>query len=419
MRTDELIRTNPERPADVDAARLGRLKARRKIWLKVHCWLGLVLGFFLSIFGLTGSILVFHAEINELLNPALLTVTPPQEGVSFRPLSELVDAGRRLMPANAKHTFATYPRDERTALQLSYALPVAGGGTESWQVAVDPYTAQVIGKRLMNTSESLFPKPFIGFVFVLHYALLLKGDLGGVLAGILGTLLIISVLTGLIVWWPLTGKWRKALTIKHKASAERFNHDLHKTFGFYSAAVLAPVLFSGIYMNLPEHVAPVLELFSPVTYRYWFRSVPIPGQEPITMAEAVAIAASLYPKGRPHWVYGAPGSTDTYTVCLDDVDRPGSMLQRVCVVMDRYTGEVLDLDDPAKSGAGEVFTHWQWPLHSGQAFGMTGRILVCLSGIACPLLFTTGVIRWSQKRRARRRKFHNLPSPTVRAPKHG
>lgn len=44
---------------------------------------------------------------------------------------------------------------------------------------------------------------------------------------------------------------------------------------------------------------------------------------------------------------------------------------------------------------------WQWFLHSGQAFGWTGRILVFLSGLACPVLFVTGVIRWLQKRRAR------------------
>ncbi|MGH8475057.1 MAG: PepSY domain-containing protein [Methylococcales bacterium] len=88
MRTDELIRTNSDRPADGDAARLGRLKARRKIWLKVHLWLGLSLGLFLSIFGLTGSLLVFHAEINELLNPALLTVTLPPKGGAYHPLAE-------------------------------------------------------------------------------------------------------------------------------------------------------------------------------------------------------------------------------------------------------------------------------------------------------------------------------------------
>jgi len=31
---------------------------------------------------------------------------------------------------------------------------------------------------------------------------------------------------------------------------------------------------------------------------------------------------------------------------------------------------------------------------------MTGRILVFITGLACPVLFVTGVIRWLQKRRA-------------------
>jgi uncharacterized iron-regulated membrane protein len=32
---------------------------------------------------------------------------------------------------------------------------------------------------------------------------------------------------------------------------------------------------------------------------------------------------------------------------------------------------------------------------------MTGRILVLLSGVACAVLFVTGIIRWLQKRRAK------------------
>jgi uncharacterized iron-regulated membrane protein len=60
--------------------------------------------------------------------------------------------------------------------------------------------------------------------------------------------------------------------------------------------------------------------------------------------------------------------------------------------------------DPAHGSGGDVFIQWQWPLHSGQAFGWTGRILVFVFGLICPLLFATGVIRWLQKRRAKRLK---------------
>ncbi|NOS73893.1 MAG: PepSY domain-containing protein [Methyloglobulus sp.] len=390
---------------DAKRNRLLKLKSRRKLWLDVHLWLGLGLGLFLSIFGITGSILVFHLEINELLNPKLLTVNVPEANPVYKPLAEIFQVGKATMPNHAANTFATYPRNNEAAIKMAFSLPLSGnkaGVTESWEVYVNPYTAKAIGKRLMSSSDGPFPKTFIGFIFELHYALFLGEDPGYLIVGIMGALLIISTLTGLIVWWPLTGKWRQAVTIKFKASTERLNFDLHKTFGFYSAVVLIPVLFSGVYMDIPQHVVPVLELFSPATYRYWFKSNPTSVKPSITMADAVSIAEKRYPTGRADWIYGATEPTGTYSVCKDGVEEAGSLLHRRCVVIDRYSGAILDVDDPAIGTAGEVFTDWQWPLHSGQAFGWTGRILVFLSGLACPVLFVTGVIRWLQKRKAKR-----------------
>lgn len=386
-------------------SRLTRLKARRKIWLDVHLWLGLILGFFLSLFGITGSILVFHLEINELLHPAQLTVTPPPHAI-YQPLEKIYQAGIQAMPATAKLAFSDYPRNAEAAFKLNFQQPVANQQTESWQVYVNPYTAQVTGKQLMICSDSMIPNTFIGFIFDLHYALLLGETPGYLIVSIMAALLIISVLTGLIVWYPLTGQWKKALTFKRKASSERFNFDLHKTSGIYSTLILIPVLFSGIYMDTPEYVVPVIELFSPVSYRYWFKSTPQPNKTPLTMAQAVAIANQRYPTGRPDWIYGITSPVNTYSVCKNHVQEKGSLLDRRCVVIDQYSGNILDLDDPSLSTAtaGEIFTHWQWPLHSGQAFGWTGRILVFLSGLACPILFVTGVIRWLQKRVARKLK---------------
>ncbi len=69
--------------------------------------------------------------------------------------------------------------------------------------------------------------------------------------------------------------------------------------------------------------------------------------------------------------------------------------------IDQYSGEMLKVYDRGTGSVGDIFLDWQWPLHSGHAFGWTGRILVFLSGLACPVLYATGVIRWLQKRRAR------------------
>jgi uncharacterized iron-regulated membrane protein len=387
-------------PGKNKSLRLTRLKSRRQIWLCVHLWLGLVLGLFLSIFGITGSILVFHAEIDELLNPTLLTIAQPVGNPDYKSLSDIFQAGILSIPKGSLE-FADYPRNSEAVFKLSFTEELATDQTQSWEVYVDPYRANVIGKRLISDSNSLFPKTFINFIFKLHYALLIKShDVSTVVVGLSSALLIISVLTGLIVWWPLTGRWYQALTVKPKSGSVRFNYDLHKVTGFYASLVILPVLFSGIYMVLPHNVVPVLELFSPVTYRYWFQSTPTPDAEPITMAQAVAIADNRYPTGRPDWIYGATTTDSTYTVCKNGVEESGSNLQRRCVVMDRYSGKILDVDDPAIGTAGEAFTQWQWPLHSGQAFGWTGRLLVFLTGLACPVLFVTGVIRWLQKRKA-------------------
>lgn len=382
-----------------DGIRLTRLKRRRKRWLSIHLWLGLLLGVYLSIIGLTGAILAFYPEIDAWLNPGLLVVEPPFENADYKSLEEIIAAADATMPAGSKQAFAVYPHNLEASFGLRYILPSSNGATETWEVFVDPYRAVSLGKRLANVSDHIFPETFVNLIFVLHYSLFL-GDYGELIVSIIGALSIISVLTGLIVWWPLTGKWRKALTIKSKASQERLIFDLHKTAGFYTSAILLPVLFSGIYITEPKYLVPLVELFSPTTYRYWFKSTPSTDSLSLNMADAVAIADRLYSDGRVHFIYGATQPTSTFTVCKNDVEQMGSLIHRRCVVIDRYSGKVLDIDDPTIGTAGEVFSQWQWPLHSGQAFGVVGRILVCLSGVGCQLLFLTGVIRWLQKRRA-------------------
>jgi len=382
------------------AARLARLKHRRKLWLKVHLWLGLLFGAYLAVIGLTGSILVFHDEIDEWLAPELMTVEPPSETSAYRSLAAIIAASSAAMPSDAKQAFAVYPRNGYAAFRIRYALEATAGATEFWEVSVDPYRATVLGKRLRWATDRILPSTFIDFVFFLHYSLFL-GENGELLVSLIGALSIISVLTGVLVWWPLTGKWRQAFTLKRKASAKRFVFDLHKTSGIYSTLVLLPVLFSGIYITEPKYLVPVVELFSPATYRYWFQSDPNGAGPALGMADALAIADRLYPDGRTHMIYGAMQPTSTFTVCKNGIERAGSLLARRCVVMDKYSGKVLDVDDPTFGTAGEVFSQWQWPLHSGQAFGWAGRVSVCISGVILLILFVTGVIRWQHKREAR------------------
>ena len=397
--------------ADARQQRLVSLKKRRKLWLSVHLWLGLLLGLFLAVFGITGSILVFYEEIDNVLNADLRIVQAPVQGESaFHSLAEIQSAAVAAMPPQAKLGFVNYPVDATSSYRFSFAIPTAvTDEKDEWQVHVDPYTAKVQGKHLIKKAEDILPSAFIPFVFRLHFALL-SGETGGIIVGIMGVILLFSVLTGLIVWWPLTGNWRRVLSIKRRASVERFNHDLHQTSGFYTFPILFAVLLSGVYMNLPDQFMALVKQLSPGTQGFMDNPHSLPGQgkKPIGLAQALSIVQTHYPEGRVNGMSFPDGETGVYNISISDVPELSWFWSERQVIVDQYNGAILKVQDPStRSTAGQTFVDWQWPLHSGKAFGWTGRILVFLTGLACPVLFITGLIRWLQKRRAKLHRHIN------------
>lgn len=390
--------------ADAGHHRLLRLKKRRKLWLSVHLWLGLLLGFFLAVFGITGSILVFYEEIDNVLNADLRTIQAPVQSESaFHALAEIQSAAIAAMPTSAKLRFVNYPADATSSYRFGFVIPAAvTGEKDEWQVHINPYTAQVLGKHLIKKAEDVFPSAFIPFVFRLHFALL-AGETGIIIVGIMGVILLFSVLTGLIVWWPLTGSWQRVLSIKPRASVERFNHDLHQTSGFYTFPILLVVLLSGVYMNLPGQFMALVKQLSPGTQGVMDspHSVPGQGKKPIDLEQALTIVRNHYPEGRVNGMRVPDGETGVYHINMINVPGLSRFWSERQVIVDQYNGTILKVRDPkTRSTAGQTFIEWQWPLHSGKAFGWTGRILIFLTGLACPVLFVTGLIRWLQKRKA-------------------
>ncbi len=390
-----------------------KLVARRKRWLKVHLYLGMTVGALLVLIGLTGSILVFHLEIDEWLNPHLLRVTPQPGGVkAYRPVDELIEAARRALPEGAVLTFGQYPRHDGIAYRWNGQVPTSPGSTsfesEVYHVFVDPYRAEVLGSRLVRPAgwAGSIPRTFIGFVFALHYALLLprigEPPLGDAVVAVIGLVLVVSLVSGLYLWWPKRGGWRAALTIKQPAHVRRRNFDLHKTSGVYFFVVLLGICISGVYLNLRAPFYVAVRLFSPAVDRHDLRSTALPGRPSLSIGDVLTYVTAQYPGGRPEWLYLPKKPTGTYTICQRDVPGLSLILSRRCVVVDRYSGEIVHVQSPERGTAGDYFIQWQWPMHSGQIFGMTGRWIVFASGLICPLLFVTGWYLWWRKRRVPR-----------------
>jgi len=378
------------------------LKSQRRFWLKVHLYSGLSLGLVLSVIGLTGSILVFWMEIDEFLNPALIKVRPKEGGAAtYRSVQEMVDSARASLPPGAFVEVFDWPRHDGAAADCEVAIPNAmARAIDHYDVFVDPYTARVTGKRLWYSADNWWNNSFLGIIFKIHYALMIR-SWGVYLVAILSLFFLALTLTGLYVWLPLSGKWRQALTLAWPNSYPRWNYEIHKATGFYACLILMIVLTSGIYLDAPDQFLWVLEHFSKASRP----AVPLiqqPEKLPLTLDTAVAAVQQNFPRGKPYYMSLA---SDPKSIELTQMVPVGlGFMSRRIVEVDLSTGAIRHVSDPLHATFSTGLTQWQWPLHSGKVFGWPGRIMVFLSGLVCPVLLVTGFNRWLWKKRAHLRQ---------------
>jgi uncharacterized iron-regulated membrane protein len=368
------------------------------LWVRLHLYLGLWVGALLVVVGLTGSVLVFMSELDAWLNPHLLTVgVPPGGDATYRPMAEIVAVAEQTVEPESRILVILGPHGPAGVFSVSFTQP----STTKRRVYVDPYRATVTGIRDFEAHEWV-PAHLLEAVFQLHFTLF-SGETGQTVVAIAALLLLLSLVTGLILWWPLTSHWRQALAIRRPVTRGRFTFDLHKVFSLYPSIILAAVLLSGVSMNLNQPFVKVTQWFSPATRDIPARLVSSPdaGSSPIGPVRAYELAKSRYPGGELYGIFPPATPTGVYLVSHRHVPGLSRFWSERWVAIDQYSGSIVGVRAPDTTRtAGETFLAWQWPLHSGQAFGLSGRLAVFVAGLACPVIYATGFLMWWRKRKA-------------------
>lgn len=368
-------------------------KARtRKIWLNIHLYLGLTVGLAFVLLGLTGSALVFYIEIDEWLNPEIklkktsleqpalayetiysaLKVAHPERGKSWR--LELPDHKNRMITAR-------YYKPEETA-HLAFA-PL--------QVWVDPYTGKVVNSRFWG-------QYLMTWIYDLHYSLL-SGITGRYVVAFLGLFVLVSLSIGIYLWWPSKKNVKNAFTFKRRSSIQRKVYDIHKLSGIYGSILFIVIVGTGAMLNFPEFKS-VVNTISPPFKPTSTESIATLDSQRLPIDEVVKIAKSRFPSASVKWIVTPNVETGSYRINLRQQGEPSDRFPKTNVWLNQYTGEILAVRDIKVDSAGDTFLRWLHPLHSGEAFGLTGRIIVFLSGLLPLVLFYTGTLRWLQKRKA-------------------
>lgn len=381
-------------------------KSLRSLWLNVHLYIALVVGFVFAVLGLTGSVNVFFFELEELGLPNVVAENQAQP----RSLDAIFQAVQAAHPDKTKSWTLNLPDDSSDYLWAAYPKPEekANEFYAPLRVLVDPYTGKMV-------SESFWGDTVWTFIYEIHADFLTGfinpkiGQLGFDIICFTGLFLFVSSLTGLYLWWPRGGRFKKAVTIKKGASPQRFYFDLHRMTGFYSAVVLLILAFTGFTFSYDDYVKPLVQCFSNVKKGHLkdpdIKSVVVGNNQPISIARAVAIANGVFPGSVLREVNTPDSKEGVYVVGMMQPGDANHKSPRSKVWIDQYSSKTLAIQDPNQFTAGETFLNVMWPLHSGEALGLIGRIVWCLVGIAPLVLYVSGLIRWLHKRKAKQLKI--------------
>lgn len=88
---------------------------------------------------------------------------------------------------------------------------------------------------------------------------LLAGTLGRKINGAAAVAVTVLVLTGLILWWPGSKRWRRSLIVPRPSRTRRFTWHLHSALGIWSIVLMLGWCVTAIYFAFP---APFEALFN-------------------------------------------------------------------------------------------------------------------------------------------------------------
>lgn len=375
---------------------------------KLHLWIGLLFGTVFVILGLTGSAIAWLHELDHVLNPDLLQTSPPPgltlgtpiklSPTDIQAVSDALSANPRygrpsmlIFPEHAGGVVVGWYRPKTASVSSPLALEVVR------QVMLDPFTLAVTGER--NWGElGLSRRLLMPTIFHLH-RYLVAGEIGKTIIGVSGLVLVLTAMSGIILWWPKMHRkaiWQ-AITVSHGGSWPRFHFRMHRATGFFAAPVLLMLGFSGCYFNLPTWIVPAVNAVASVTPAVKTLNRSSALQSQIPLAQAASSALSLYPQARISRLTLPAKSSAPYEVRLR---QPGEIRQgdgATRVSIDSGDGRVLRVQNPLRAQAGDTLLNWLFPLHSGEAFGLAGRIFITCFGVLPLLFFLTGLAIWVKR----------------------
>lgn len=369
------------------------LSARRARQLfALHRWTGLGTGLVVLFLSVTGSILVFKTEIDRWLNPELL--------VSAVPASELAarDVGFDVALRSARERFPGLPVEAMSAPQNRadvYSVWMQKDGV-LYQVTINSYSGAVLGGRDYSAS-------FANVMRQLHLRFFAFGWQGRVVVGAFGVTLLLSSLTGLLIY----GRFIRALphwwSIHKSRGLQISTSDWHKLVGILALAFNLVIAATGAVLgleNLSRFFPAVGEAIHPGPGEEVLANVPATLDGAISVSSAIAHARSAIDGFEPGYVV-LPVEGERHYQIYGNISGRIEMENASGAMVHALSGEVLYRHSAREARLITKAYNWMDPLHFGYFGGVWTQLLWVLFGLTSAFLSISGFVIWWLKTRRR------------------
>lgn len=340
-----------------------------------HVWAGLTIGALFCIMSLSGSVLALRPGIEDLLRPAW---TPKSDA---RPAQVLTEAANNIARQWPGATIASVTMPDQRGL-VEFGLRDANG--EELHVFTDARSGEVLGT---------FSLPWLEWLADLHHHILVE-SIGKKVVGFIGVFLVLSSLTGAVMWLRRSNRWRLFGTRRGKYT----EFDLHRSVGVIANIVILFIAATGVAIAFPQ------------TITQWLGGPPpsravVVAENPAahTTLESYVAAAERAVPGAAVRQLRLPRAPDRPVTARmrtpEDLRQDGSTR----VSLEPGTARILSLDKPEDWPVSKAIVQAATPLHYGEWGGLGPRILWFLAGLLPPALFVTGIMMWWTPYGARRK----------------
>ena len=375
------------------------LSRNRRPFFVAHKWLSIVLLVWIVVECVTGSALVFRADIDRWWHAEDFHATDGDIGVGAAADSALA------VHENAILNDVQVP-DAREAGGM-YLVGIYDEEGVYRRVVVDPGSGDV-------TNADYASPWLVQELADLHFNLNNSSVLG--IPAIeaqawLGVAFLISMLSGFYVWyWPRMRAWGQLLKVRRGLGRYRWHLDLHNAIGVVTLVPLLLITITGINFAFPRQVSAVYDVITLGAYdRDGTEDVAVSepnGQEAIGLERATEIVEDLgvvdvefatSTGGSPVGTYEVGGYIDSAALGMVGGER------YVDVHIDQYTGSILEVHDPADgSGVQRGLDEWANAVHFGSFGGLLVQVLWVLVGLGPLVLAVTGVVMWVNRHNVRK-----------------